>query len=780
MKKLFVMIISSVLILNGVSLALINKPVLAASAKKMVIVELFTQHWCGPCAAANRSLDELFEESNGKEFIYLKEHMTQGDELGLDYADKRGAKYGLRYWPSVYVNSKQANNTDGRIEAGNVKSEISKQKGMKTDISIELSGKIEGNIITLSANYTKIPSGGVLSLIISEDFTYYAGQNGEKIHRFLLRDGKDFNLSGDGTQTAQFIINEKWAKELMRGFAIVDTPKGIQNSTYTALGQPEAVSTKAVLSVIPNQVNMNMVKEGATADVEIKVSNGGDKTGKITFKSKDSFVKIETSAQEVASKTQIKLTATIQTAGLPPGTYKGSIEATGDGISKTIPVQFTILDKPQLQVSEASIDFGSVDQGQKATEEIEIKNKVKGPIEGTISSKAKWISFNKKSFSSESIKIMVTALTDKLETGEYTDEIQIKTDGGDKTIEVRIQVAAPKIESTPSVVEFGEVFIDKPPFEEKTFTIKNVGQAEANLSVKSIPNFCNIKLEKKFILKPGEEKKGTVSLIPTMLEKDKTYSGKILLDWGSMVTEIAVTATIKESPPVLEWVSDAIKDGKLDISMKKGEKKEVSISFKNTGNGKLDVQVSFGKELPWITVSTKTCALLKEQKKTITLILDATKISTGSYDSLLKITSNGGVAEVPIHVEITRDKIIIELQIGSKNANISGRMSLVDPPPYIRNGSTLVPLRFIGEAFGAVIDWQPKLGRGTINITLNDINILIEIGNKIAIANGQKKALTAPPEITGGRTFVPLRFIGEAFGADVKWNPSTQGITITY
>ena len=775
MRKVLVAFISFLLVINGF-FATTHVNVVQAAAKKMVIVELFTQTWCGPCVDANRKLDSMFEESNGKEFYFIKEHHTQGDELGNDYVDGRFSKYGLNSWPSGVINSEKVDLRD-TAKAKNV---ISKHKSLKTEISIELSGAIEGNIITLTAKYAKMPSSGMLSLIVCEDFTYYAGSNGEKIHRFLLRDGKDFDLSGDGTQTVQFTINEKWAKEMMRGFAIVDTSTGIQNSAYTSLGQPEAMSTKPILSVIPNQVKLGNVKADATSTVEIKVSNGGSKSGKITFKSKDAYIKVESAPQEVATKTQIKLNATIQTNGLQPGAYKSAIEATGDGVSKVIPVEFFILDKPKVQVSTGLIDFGSVKQGEKVSEEITIKNVLKGPISGTLSTKAKWISFSKKSFSEEVNKVNIVAMTDKLETGEYVDEVLIKTDGGEAKIEVKIMVSAPKVDVLPNAIDFGEVFIDKPPFESKEFVVKNSGEAEANVVLKSKPDFCTVKLENKFTLKPGQEKIGLVSLLTEKLAKDKSYEGKIVLDWGSMITEVNVKVSVKESPPLLEYVCDLVKEGKLDLQLKKGEKKDIPFSFTNAGYGKLDLQVSLTKAIPWISFSIKSASLLADQKKTITVLIDTTNATPGTYDTIIKIVSNGGSFEVPLHIEMIREKIVIVLQIGSKTAMVQGKPVPVDPPPYIRNGATLVPLRFISEVFGAVIDWQPKMGKGTIIITLGENNILIEIGNKTAIVNGQKKTLTAPPEITTGRTFVPLRFISEAFGAALDWNGTTQTITISY
>lgn len=48
----------------------------------------------------------------------------------------------------------------------------------------------------------------------------------------------------------------------------------------------------------------------------------------------------------------------------------------------------------------------------------------------------------------------------------------------------------------------------------------------------------------------------------------------------------------------------------------------------------------------------------------------------------------------------------IELRIGNKNALIDGESVMLDVAPIIKDGRTLVPLRFIGEAFGAWVDYD--------------------------------------------------------------------------
>jgi len=67
-----------------------------------------------------------------------------------------------------------------------------------------------------------------------------------------------------------------------------------------------------------------------------------------------------------------------------------------------------------------------------------------------------------------------------------------------------------------------------------------------------------------------------------------------------------------------------------------------------------------------------------------------------------------------------------------------------------------------------------------ITIEFKDKTIQVQINSNIALVNNQIDKLEVSPKIIGGLTFVPLRFIAEAFGAHVDWDGTTKTITITY
>lgn len=110
----------------------------------------------------------------------------------------------------------------------------------------------------------------------------------------------------------------------------------------------------------------------------------------------------------------------------------------------------------------------------------------------------------------------------------------------------------------------------------------------------------------------------------------------------------------------------------------------------------------------------------------------------------------------------------ISFRIGDSMLNINGTLTEVEKPYIVGEGTTLVPLRVITEAFGSKVTWNEE--EQSILLEYRDKVILLAIGKNIAITDGKQHIMTAAPELTKkGVTMVPLRFIAETFGAEVSW-----------
>lgn len=119
----------------------------------------------------------------------------------------------------------------------------------------------------------------------------------------------------------------------------------------------------------------------------------------------------------------------------------------------------------------------------------------------------------------------------------------------------------------------------------------------------------------------------------------------------------------------------------------------------------------------------------------------------------------------------------IVLTVGQTEVFLDGTGVTLDTSPVVINGRTLIPLRFVGESFGSTVTWDNI--RKEIQIAVGTKNILLWIGKNTASVNGENIVLDVAPQLAQGRTMVPLRFVAEAFGCQVDFEPTTKKITIT-
>ena len=91
-----------------------------------------------------------------------------------------------------------------------------------------------------------------------------------------------------------------------------------------------------------------------------------------------------------------------------------------------------------------------------------------------------------------------------------------------------------------------------------------------------------------------------------------------------------------------------------------------------------------------------------------------------------------------------------------------------DVTPVIKNGRTLVPIRFISESLGAEVNWNDT--ENSAYISRNGNNIVIPVGKNYILVNGEQRAIDVPAEVINSRTMIPLRAVSDALGEKVYWN----------
>lgn len=99
-----------------------------------------------------------------------------------------------------------------------------------------------------------------------------------------------------------------------------------------------------------------------------------------------------------------------------------------------------------------------------------------------------------------------------------------------------------------------------------------------------------------------------------------------------------------------------------------------------------------------------------------------------------------------------------------------------DAAPFVERDRVLVPVRGILESLGYTVHWQEHTQ--SVLALNEDMTIILKINDPTAMVNGYPIAVDAPAKIIDGRTFVPLRFLAEYSGADVRWNGGTSTVSI--
>jgi hypothetical protein len=284
------------------------------------------------------------------------------------------------------------------------------------------------------------------------------------------------------------------------------------------------------------------------------------------------------------------------------------------------------------------------------------------------------------------------------------------------------------------------------------------------------------------ILSPAEGSSGKVQHV--------TLTGRT--EAGSSVRVNGIAATVL---PTGEFSAG--------VSLQEGANVVQVVATDVAGNvGQIRVNVTLDTKPPvlaltspkiYSTVTTQQVAVTGKTEAGATLTVAGSRVSVaadGSFSimymfpkeglNVVEITStdaagNSAKADIPVTYVA---RTLIRLQVGNKTAMVNNVRKTLDAVPVNVKGVVMVPLRFIGEAFGALVTWDPVFQ--IIDIELRGLPIRLQLGANYASVAGKKVILQGIPVNMKGTTMVPIRFIGEAFGAQVAWNAPTQGIDITY
>lgn len=262
-------------------------------------------------------------------------------------------------------------------------------------------------------------------------------------------------------------------------------------------------------------------------------------------------------------------------------------------------------------------------------------------------------------------------------------------------------------------------------------------------------------------VKIGEQNQeaGDITIVESKKEAiDKTDSDDLVIEAPSGVTFAAVpTVTVTDGDIQIDKVT---KDGnKVVIEIKSTSSKASTIKVSN-------IKYTVDRTVPVGPIELKIKG--EGVNKTAADFANATVAA--------KVVNANCVTPAP-----GETKGVAVFKINDPKYVLNGQEVKMDVAPYIKDGRTFLPVRFAANAVGvsdASIIWDGVARK--VTVIKGDRVVQMTIGSNVLLLNGATITMDAAPEIVAGRTMLPIRFLAQALGADIQWNPETQEVTINF
>ncbi len=105
---------------------------------------------------------------------------------------------------------------------------------------------------------------------------------------------------------------------------------------------------------------------------------------------------------------------------------------------------------------------------------------------------------------------------------------------------------------------------------------------------------------------------------------------------------------------------------------------------------------------------------------------------------------------------------------------LNGEKCDLEDEPFIKNGRTMVPLRFISESLGIKTSYNSA--DRSAKMSIDDLYAIVYLDSTTANFNGDKVTLNTAPVFKDGRMYVGLADVGSLFGLESKWDADERAV----
>ena len=220
------------------------------------------------------------------------------------------------------------------------------------------------------------------------------------------------------------------------------------------------------------------------------------------------------------------------------------------------------------------------------------------------------------------------------------------------------------------------------------------------------------------------------------------------------------------------------------------------------GNGLVNIQKALDKMYPNSITAQNFTAPIGYAVKVPTTVSPSYAFNSGfSYSSsdksIATVSSAGKVTgikpgKVTITIKSKNGKTAqctvtliesLSMRVNYQKTMVNGKQtSMPDGKPQIVKSRTMIPMRYVFTSMGCTVKFTAN--DKPIIVSYKDKTVSCKIGSSsmtVTDKNGNTKTITldSPPLLIGGRTYLPIRAIGESLGFGVFYDASSKVIMIT-
>lgn len=395
--------------------------------------------------------------------------------------------------------------------------------------------------------------------------------------------------------------------------------------------------------------SLSFTNENREASFEI--TNTGEGELNWNIRANQSWIQVSPTGGSTSTEKDT-INVTVNTNGLSPGTYTGSVLVSSDFGNESIQITLVITGSPQILISPLALDFGE----NELSKVFEIINEGDADLTWELFSDQTWIEIAVTSGTAEpksKNEIEVKVSRNTLTPGNYSGNINIISNGGNASLRVSMNIVEnPLLIVNPIELNFGDTETTK------KLEIKNDGVGNLNWQITAnVPWILIPKLNGSLL---GNQNDVIDISINKIGLQPGNYNANISVSSNGGNVIIPVIMSVKDNS-ILSVSSNSLNFGEID-SLK-------TLEITNTGSGNLNWKATVNES--WISLNPAEGTITQNQRNNVSVSISRKNLLPGNYSAIISITSNGGNENILVSMTVLQKATLsinpIELDFGKTN-----------------------------------------------------------------------------------------------------------------